>query len=62
MNRNHPDYQQFKQEFWDWFDALPSKKKEMFWRHKDGGGMSETNFYFTTWVKQHKEEKLHEMD
>jgi len=52
MDRKHPDYETFKQGFWEWFDNLPKQKKEMFWRHKDGGGMAETNFYFTVYSKK----------
>jgi hypothetical protein len=52
MDRQHPDFPLFKEEFWIWFDALPKQKKEMFWRHKDGGGMAETNFYFTVYSKK----------
>ena len=49
MDRKHPDYTEFKQQFWDWFDSLPQKKKEMFWRYKED--MAETNFYFTVYSK-----------
>lgn len=50
MNRQDPNYPEFKQEFWKWFDSLPQKKKEMFWRYKDD--MAETNFYFTVYSKK----------
>jgi hypothetical protein len=50
MNRSHPDYLEFKKEFWEWFDTLPQIKKEMFWRYKED--MAETNFYFTTYSKK----------
>lgn len=49
MDRKHPDYPEFKQQFWIWFDLLPQKKKEMFWRYKED--MAETNFYFTVYSK-----------
>lgn len=52
MKRDHPEYELFKKEFWEWFDALPKSKKEMFWGHRDGGGMAETNFYFTVYSKK----------
>jgi len=52
MDRKGPEYETFKREFWEWFDELPKQKKEMFWRHKDGGGMAETNFYFTVYSKK----------
>ena len=50
MNRSDPEYPNFKNEFWEWFDSLPQKKKEMFWRYKED--MAETNFYFTTYSKK----------
>lgn len=50
MDRKHPDYHDFKEQFWEWFDSLPAKKKEMFWRYKDD--MAETNFYFTVYSKK----------
>jgi hypothetical protein len=50
MNRKDPEYTEFKQKFWDWFDQLPMKKKEVFWRYKDD--MAETNFYFTVYSKK----------
>ena len=53
MDRKHSDYHTFKEEFWIWFDELPKQKKEMFWQHKDGGGMAETNFYFTVYSKKY---------
>jgi len=53
MDRNHPDYPEFKQEFWKWFDSLPDNKKTMFQRYKED--MAEANFYFTTWSKHHEE-------
>jgi O-acetyl-ADP-ribose deacetylase (regulator of RNase III) len=31
MDRKHPNYKQFKQEFWIWFDNLPKAKKKAFW-------------------------------
>jgi hypothetical protein len=49
MNPSHPDYKSFKEDFWKWFDALPLKKKEVFWTYKED--MSETNFFFTVYVK-----------
>jgi hypothetical protein len=49
MDRKHPDYPKFKEQFWEWFDSLPQKKKEMFWRYKED--MAETNFYFTVYAK-----------
>ena len=49
MNRKDPDYPLFKEHFWKWFDQLPKKKKEVFWRYKDG--KAETNFYFTVYSK-----------
>lgn len=49
MDRKHSNYPIFKEEFWIWFDALPRKKKEVFWRYKDD--MAETNFYFTVYSK-----------
>lgn len=49
MNRKDPEYQEFKREFWQWFDRLPTEKKKVFWRYKDD--MAETNFYFTVWSK-----------
>lgn len=49
MQRTDPKYPEFKKEFWEWFDRLPSQKKETFWRYKDD--MAETNFYFTVWSK-----------
>jgi hypothetical protein len=53
MDRKHPDYLQFKREFWQWFDALPIAKKKTFWGYKED--MAETNFYFTVYSK--KQEK-----
>ncbi len=50
MDRLHPEYANFKEEFWHWFDSLPQKKKEMFWRYRDD--MAETNFYFTIYSKK----------
>jgi hypothetical protein len=50
MDRKHPEYLEFKQQFWSWFDSLPKNKKEMFWQYKDD--MSETNFYFTVYSKK----------
>jgi hypothetical protein len=50
MNRKDPEYTDFKEQFWEWFDTLPQKKKEMFWRYKDD--MAETNFYFTVYSKK----------
>jgi hypothetical protein len=50
MDRKHPDYEVFKKEFWQWFDALPRNKKEMFWRYKED--MAEMNFYFTVYSKK----------
>jgi len=50
MQRSDPKYNEFKTEFWDWFDSLPRQKKEVFWRYKED--MAETNFYFTTWNKK----------
>ena len=50
MQRTDPNYNEFKAEFWDWFDSLPRQKKEVFWRYKED--MAETNFYFTTWTKK----------
>jgi hypothetical protein len=50
MQRTDPKYNEFKAEFWDWFDSLPRQKKEVFWRYKED--MAETNFYFTTWNKK----------
>jgi hypothetical protein len=50
MNRSHPDYPKFKEEFWKWFDTLPQAKKEMFWKYKED--MAETNFYFTVYSKK----------
>jgi hypothetical protein len=50
MDRKHPEYPDFKEQFWEWFDSLPQKKKEMFWRYKDD--MAETNFYFTVYSKK----------
>lgn len=49
MNRKDPDYPLFKEQFWKWFDQLPTKKKEVFWRYRDD--MAETNFYFTVYSK-----------
>jgi hypothetical protein len=49
MDRNHPDYQIFKKEFWKWFDSLPEVKKNVFLYYKDD--MAETNFFFTVWRK-----------
>lgn len=49
MDRKHSDYPSFKKEFWEWFDALPRKKKEVFWRYTHD--MAETNFYFTVYSK-----------
>lgn len=49
MDRKHPEYLTFKEQFWEWFDTLPQKKKEVFWRYKHD--MAETNFYFTTYAK-----------
>lgn len=54
MDPKHPDYPKFKDEFWPWFDTLPQKKKEMFWRYKDD--MAETNFYFTVYSKKQNSE------
>jgi len=54
MNRSDPEYVNFKKQFWEWFDSLPQKKKEMFWRYKED--MAETNFYFTSYLKT-KEKK-----
>ncbi len=54
MDRKHPDYPEFKQEFWKWFDSLPTKKKKMFQRYKED--MAESNFYFTVWSKKHEEQ------
>jgi hypothetical protein len=50
MDRKHPDYLKFKEEFWNWFDDLPRIRKEMFWQYKDD--MAETNFYFSVWSKK----------
>jgi hypothetical protein len=50
MDRKHPEYLEFKQQFWSWFDSLPQKKKEMFWKYKED--MAETNFYFTVYSKK----------
>jgi hypothetical protein len=50
MDRKHPDYPKFKEEFWQWFDELPDSKKKMFWRYKDD--MAETNFFFTVYSKK----------
>jgi hypothetical protein len=50
MNRKDPEYKLFKEQFWEWFDLLPTKKKEVFWRYKDD--MAETNFYFTVYSKK----------
>lgn len=49
MNRKDPEYKEFKQKFWQWFDSLPIEKKKVFWRYKED--MAETNFYFTVWSK-----------
>jgi hypothetical protein len=50
MDRKCPEYETFKRDFWEWFDLLPRRKKEMFWRHKDD--MAETNFYFAVYSKK----------
>jgi hypothetical protein len=50
MDPKHPEYPQFKEEFWKWFDELPDVKKKMFWRYKED--MAETNFYFTVYSKK----------
>ena len=50
MNRNHPDYPKFKEDFWQWFDSLSDVKKRMFWTYKED--MAETNFYFTVYSKK----------
>jgi hypothetical protein len=50
MDRKHPDYPKFKEEFWEWFDCLPKVKKKMFWTYKED--MAETNFYFTVYSKK----------
>ena len=49
MNRKDPNYSSFKEQFWNWFDQLPIKKKEVFWHYRDD--MAETNFYFTVYSK-----------
>lgn len=49
MNRKNPDYPEFKIAFWAWFDLLPKRKKNMFWKYTDD--MAETNFYFTVYSK-----------
>lgn len=50
MDRKHPDYTEFKKNFWEWFDNLPQGKKKVFWQYKED--MAETNFYFTVWSKK----------
>ena len=50
MNRLHPDYPEFKKEFWEWFDQLPQKKKEMFWKYKED--MAECFYYFAVFTKK----------
>jgi hypothetical protein len=50
MKDHISDYQKFKEQFWEWFDNLPSQKKKMFWTYKED--ISETNFYFTEWSKR----------
>jgi len=50
MDRKHPDYMKFKEEFWNWFDSLPKVKKKVFWHYKED--MAETNFYFTVYSKK----------
>ena len=52
MDRNHPNYKQFKQEFWLWFDNLPKAKKKVFWGYKHD--MAEANFYFTQWERRNE--------
>lgn len=47
MHPKHDNYPEFKEQFWEWFDNLPARKKKMFWRFRDD--MAEENFYFTVW-------------
>jgi hypothetical protein len=50
MNKNDPRYPEFIKEFWEWFDDLPPKKRQMFCNAKNP--FAELNFYFTVWSKK----------
>lgn len=58
MSPAHPNYQEFKKEFWEWFDQLPEAKKKAFWGYRDD--MAETNFYFTVYSKKNRVDTLQE--
>jgi len=53
MDKENPDYPKFKQEFWEWYDELPQKRKRVFQRYKDDS--AETNFYFTVWKPKYED-------